>query len=93
MTFSRQVQGGLDGELRKILNNMLELEEALRVLEQFSLVKCLRGGQGIWIHCLIQEVIQHNLSEEDKAMWWDKIVKLGLDAFPHEITENTHPVC
>ena len=91
--FLQAGSNGLDENLRNLLNDMMELEEALRVLTQFSLIKRVQSGQGIWIHRLIQEAIQHDLEEEDLPRWWEKVVKLCLDAFPEEMTEITRPDC
>ena len=57
------------------------------------MIKCTQNGQGIWIHRLIQEAIQHELEEHNLAKWWEKIVKLCLDAFPKETNELMCPVC
>src|SRR5208282_6860965 len=44
-------------------------------------------------HRLIQEAIQHDLKEEDLLRWWEKVVKLCLNAFPEEMNEITRSDC
>ena len=91
--FLQAGSNGLDENLRNLLNDDVELEEALRVLQQFSLIKRIQNGQGIWIHRLIQEAIQHELGRDDLGKWWEIVVKLCLDAFPEEILEITRSDC
>jgi hypothetical protein len=55
----------LDESLRNLLNDAIEMDQVITVLERFSLIKRIQGGHGIWIHRLVQEVIQHDLREDD----------------------------
>ena len=93
LEFLQAGSNGLDENLRNLLNDTMELEEALRVLAQLSLIKRIQDGRGIWIHRLIQDVIQHDLEEGDLHRWWEKVTKLCLDAFPEETNEMTRPYC
>ena len=93
LRFLQVGSNGLDDNLRNLLNDTVELEEALRVLAQFSLIKRVQSGQGIWIHRLIQEAIQHDMKEEDLLRCWEKVAKLCLNAFPEEVNEITRPDC
>ena len=93
LKFLQSGSNGLDENLHNLLNDTVELDEALRVLAQFSLIKRVQSGQGIWIHRLIQEAIQHDLEEEDLPKWWEKVAKLCLYAFPKETNETTRPHC
>ena len=93
LQFLQEGSIGLDERLHDLLNDTMELEKALRVLAQFSLIKRVQSGQGIWIHRLIQDAIQHDIEEKDMPEWWEIVTKLCLIAFPEETNEITRSKC
>ena len=59
--------GGVDDELRAIIENDEEFDEALFQLEQFSLAKRMKreGGESIEVHRLVQAFLQDEVLEND----------------------------
>jgi tetratricopeptide (TPR) repeat protein len=79
--------------LKKVIVDPLELDKTLKILERFSLVKRIRETRAVSIHRLVQEVIQNDMDETERSKWWETIVSICFQAFPHEVTEETRPLC
>ena len=82
-----------ENELRDVINDRVELNKTIRVLQRFSLIKRLRGIEGISIHRLVQQTIQNEMEEDVWHMWWEKIANLCHFTFPTETTDLTMSVC
>ena len=73
---------GLEGDLRELLSNRIDLAMAVSQLERLSLVKWDRLGQSISIHRLIQEVVSDEMSEDEQTMNMSLVIDLIAEAFP-----------
>lgn len=83
------LQAGVEGlfdDLRELVLCQLDFQEALFVLERFSLIK--RTHDGIIIHRLVQTVIKDNLTESDICCLWNATIGLCHAAFPEPNLES-----
>jgi tetratricopeptide (TPR) repeat protein len=83
----------LDRELRCVIADRLELDNSLRLLQRFSLIKRSRDPRGITIHRLVQQMIQNELENVVWTAWWKTVTELCLKAFPNKTTDITRPAC
>ena len=80
---------GLPNELREIVASPLLFQEALFVLERFSLIK--RCQEGVFIHRLVQAVIKDILAENDERTVnevWNATIALCQSAFSETYIES-----
>jgi hypothetical protein len=75
----------LDSELSNMLRDTVQLDRGFAVLKRFSLIKQLRGVNGVSIHPLLQDAIQSKMTEEELLVWWETIAKMCLEAFPAQM--------
>jgi len=73
---------GLDDELRQIISNQVELAKVLLELEKYSLIKWDRESKSIFMHRLVQMVVNDEMSEELRQSTSDAIINLCVRAFP-----------
>ena len=84
--FLQAGQEGVDGELRCLIQSQRAFEEAVYVLERFSLVR--RSKEGIVMHRLVQAVIKENLNENQFHRQWESTISLCYAAFPRFTPES-----
>ena len=58
------LRDALDAELRDLIRDEIKMDETLKVLQRFSLIKRIPKALSISIHRLVQEVIQYEFGEE-----------------------------
>ena len=83
---------GLPDPLNMLVGDLFEMNKALGILEQFSLIRRSGSGRIVSIHRLVQTVIQDNLQDEDKRMFMEIAVALFLCAFP-DFEEDKRQIC
>ena len=72
----------LNPDLRALIANEIKLDEALRLLERFSLIKRFKESKSVSIHRLVQDVIQHEFDDQHLFKQWDTIANVFIMAFP-----------
>ena len=83
---------GLDEELQQIIQDEDRFEEAVFVMEQFSVVQP-RQTEGVEMHRLVRAVIQDSLSEASRQRIIGQLVQLGISAFPSLDTGLQYEKC
>jgi tetratricopeptide (TPR) repeat protein len=83
---------GLDEELRQIIQDKMIFYEALECLQAFSLVKRSQRKERILIHRLIQAVIKDELSETEKRIYFDRVIRICTSAIPKKYDYEMRPV-
>jgi NB-ARC domain/Tetratricopeptide repeat len=79
------LQRGVDAfpdNLKSLIVNDVRFEEALQLLQRFSLIKILVNPRTVTMHRMVQEVIQHGLDDDELSTVWDIIGKFFLLAYP-----------
>jgi tetratricopeptide (TPR) repeat protein len=61
----------------------MELDEAIRDLRRFSLVRRDAATQMLSIHRLVQAVVRDTMDEQEQRMWAERVVRAVSRAFPH----------
>src|SRR5947207_1935573 len=79
---------GLPYPLAQLIRDDFALNEALKLLEQFSLVRRLEEGQVIWIHRLVQAVIKDELGSKMETQFMEVTTAIFLCAFPRFEVHN-----
>jgi len=82
-----------EDDLKNLVKDKVDLEAALRLLSQFSLVKRLPVAGSISIHRLVQEVILHEFDEAELFARWETVAEFILVAFPDKVNEQTRDKC
>src|SRR5271170_3733085 len=83
----------LQGDLRRIIFDQIEMATALLELEKFSLIKWDRAKKSVTIHGLVQEVVRDQMSDEESQSTLTDIIDLFIQAFPKLITNETRQLC
>jgi tetratricopeptide (TPR) repeat protein len=74
---------GLDAELQQIVSSQVEMAKVLLELEKFSLIKWNREGKSIFIHRLVQLVVNNGMTDEERDYVSNTVIDLCLRAFPN----------
>ena len=75
-------RAALTESLNTLIGDSFNLNTALEILEQFSLIRRPSDGRIVSIHRLVQAVIRDNLRNEDKRRFMEMVVALFLCGFP-----------
>lgn len=78
--FLEKGASGLEDDLRHLFQDPLRTQEALCVLERYSLIK--RRNDGITIHRLVQAVIAAAMGEVQSDKYQEMVVDMCLATFP-----------
>jgi tetratricopeptide (TPR) repeat protein len=73
---------GLDAELQQIVSSQVEMAKILLELEKFSLIKWNREGKSIFIHRLVQLVVNDGMTDEERDSMSNAVIDLCFEAFP-----------
>lgn len=78
--------------LSEAVRGVLELEDAVAILNDYSLID--RDKSGLRVHRLVQLVVREDLSPEDRGAWAERVVHLLSVAFPADgYRPETWPAC
>jgi NB-ARC domain len=77
---------GLDDQLQEVVRPPVVFQDALFLLEQFSLIR--RGKSGITMHRLVQIVVKDNMTEAETYDRWNAAIGLCHAAFPESSAET-----
>jgi len=91
--FLRTGKEALDHDLQVLVQNDVGLNDALFMLERFSLIRRLKSGKGISIHRLVQAVIQDEMSPGLLTKNWEIFIGMCNETFPWELTHETILKC
>ena len=90
LDFLRAGVSGLSDTLGELVSRQLVFQEALFLLERFSVIK--RSHEGIVIHRLVQSVIKDDMDEIETRRVWNATIGLCNAAFP-KATSELRAVC
>jgi tetratricopeptide (TPR) repeat protein len=82
LEFLRACVKGWGGAWPSLISNSLNFEEALFVLEKFSLIKRVQNGRGISMHRLVQAVIKDDMEQDRRCKIWEVIITMFSNALP-----------
>jgi tetratricopeptide (TPR) repeat protein len=91
--FLRIGKEALNHDLQALVQMDIDLNDALFMLERFSLIKRLRSGKAISIHRLVQAVIQDEMSPGLLTKNWEIFIGMCNETFPWELTNETILEC
>src|SRR5277367_666123 len=74
---------GLDDDLQQIISSQVEMAKVLLELEKFSLIKWNRGSKSIFMHRLVQLVVNDGMTDAERASISNAVIDLCLRAFPN----------
>jgi tetratricopeptide (TPR) repeat protein len=78
----------LAAKLAEAVDDPLVLDELLRPLLRYSLVRRNEETRSYSIHPMVQEVVREGLSEHERREWAERAVRAVNVAFPHIQFEN-----
>jgi tetratricopeptide (TPR) repeat protein len=78
--------------LEAVAVNTLQLDQALEILQAYSLVRLDGESRTLSIHRLVQAVLRDTLEEEERSIWGERAMRAVNAAFPHA-EHDTWPQC
>src|SRR5579875_63912 len=73
----------LGPHLSHVAVDPVELDEAIRDLRRFSLVRRDPATQTLSIHRLVQAVLRDTMDEQEQRLWAERVVRAVSRVFPH----------
>ena len=82
-----------ENDLRQVILNQINMDNALIELEKFSLLKWNRLTRTLLIHRLVQMVIKDEMSDADSMTLRITIINLCDQSFPQKWTNENRALC
>lgn len=82
LDFVKAGVGGLNSNVKKIVQDHVEFEKTLFKLERFSVIKRLRDKNGVSLYRLVQVVVIDEMSETRVEEVWELVIAMCHLAFP-----------
>ena len=83
----------LESDLREVVLNRSKMAKALLELEKFSLIKWDRPTKLLFVHRLIQTVVQDEMSDTELTAILNTVIDLCNQSLPLECTNETRHLC
>lgn len=93
LEFLRAGSPGLYSELASIVNDDSLLQETLRDLESYSLIRIENDRRKVIIHRIVQYVVAHNLDSEHQTLLIAQVLSMALHAFPSTLGDGDRRTC
>jgi len=87
LSLLRRAGGHIAPPLGRLLDQPTLLEEAVRLLRRYGLIKVLDGGQALQVHRLVQAIVRDSLPPDTRRHAFDNACRLLASANPGDPTD------